>query len=263
MTEILTEFTPISLDEMNGIRLMNRIDTKFVVTLPVLNDLLFMAKPYYRVQEVDGERNIPYYTVYFDTFDFGFFNDHQCGRAFRQKVRIRSYVHSHLNFLEVKTKDNHGRTRKKRVEMKEFDPQHPLLDISFRSSDAEFAKYRDFLCSILMRSPDVLGEQMENRFHRITLVNNSKTERLTIDTDLSFHNLTTGKTRQLDEIAVVELKRDGLFPSPIIELLRQLHVQPLSFSKYCMGLSMTDSRLRSNRFKPRLHRIDSMIASAH
>ena len=32
MTEILSHFEPITLDQMKDIRLMNRIDTKFVTT---------------------------------------------------------------------------------------------------------------------------------------------------------------------------------------------------------------------------------------
>ena len=34
MMEILSQFQPISLEEMSAVKLMNRIDTKFVTTLP-------------------------------------------------------------------------------------------------------------------------------------------------------------------------------------------------------------------------------------
>ena len=49
MTEILSHYEPITLDEMNDIRLMNRIDTKFVTTVPVLKRLLDMARDDYFV----------------------------------------------------------------------------------------------------------------------------------------------------------------------------------------------------------------------
>ena len=54
MEDILRQFAPITLDEMSGIRLMNRTDTKFVTTLPMLMQLLEMAKDDYFVQEIDG-----------------------------------------------------------------------------------------------------------------------------------------------------------------------------------------------------------------
>ena len=40
MQEILNRFEPITLEDMKDIRLMNRIDTKFVTTMPVLRQLL-------------------------------------------------------------------------------------------------------------------------------------------------------------------------------------------------------------------------------
>ena len=49
---------------MKDIRLMNRIDTKFVTTESVLRRLLEMAAEDYFVQETDGLRISPYYTLY-------------------------------------------------------------------------------------------------------------------------------------------------------------------------------------------------------
>ena len=46
----LGKFDTITLDEMKDIRLMNRIDTKYVTTIPVLSRLLEMAKEEYRIQ---------------------------------------------------------------------------------------------------------------------------------------------------------------------------------------------------------------------
>ena len=59
MTEILSHFETITLDEMRDIRLMNRIDTKFVTTVPVLRRLLELASDEYYVQQVDGEVIVP------------------------------------------------------------------------------------------------------------------------------------------------------------------------------------------------------------
>lgn len=42
MTSLISQFHPISLEEMGGIRLMNRTDTKFVTTTDKLLRLLQM-----------------------------------------------------------------------------------------------------------------------------------------------------------------------------------------------------------------------------
>ncbi|MBO4607096.1 MAG: VTC domain-containing protein, partial [Prevotella sp.] len=110
----------------------------------------------------------------------------------------------------------------------------------------------DFLSQHLGYPADTLMPAIQNSFDRITLVNKARTERLTIDTSLQFHNLVTGKERQMSPLVIVELKRDGLCYSPVLEMLRQLRVFPHGFSKYCMGSALTNDRLKVNRFKPKL-----------
>jgi len=262
MDSIISQFNPITLDEMSGIKLMNRTDTKFVTTVGRLKQLLQLAHADYRIQDINGERNMDYYTVYFDTPDMNMYVVHHNGHTGRQKLRIRSYVSSGLNFLEVKTKNNHGRTKKKRVDMVGFDPRHPDHGILFQCQDEQHAVYDEFLRKHLRYDPTIMREKLENNFHRITLVNNGKTERLTIDTDLRFHNLVTGKDCDLTGLAIIELKRDGLVPSPILGLLRELRIMPSGFSKYCMGSALTNPDLRRNCFKERLHRVERFLAQA-
>ena len=67
MDDLLASFAPITLAEMSSVKLMNRTDTKFVTTLPMLRKLLAMAQSDYYVQDIDGERNMLYDTTYFDT----------------------------------------------------------------------------------------------------------------------------------------------------------------------------------------------------
>ena len=261
MKDLLNSFDPITLEQMSAIRLMNRTDTKFVTTNQQLQRLLLRAKDDYFVQEIDGERIAPYYTLYFDTTDCAMYNAHEQGRMNRQKLRIRSYVNSGLNFLEVKTKNNHGRTKKKRVLVHEFDPMNPERDICFHCQNREFCEYDDFLRSNLQYDPFTLSEQLENRFDRITLVNKGLTERLTIDTNLRFHNVATDNFRFLDNIVIIELKRDGRVDSPILSLLKELRIKPHGFSKYTIGSAMTNDELHCNRLKPRIHSIERILAA--
>lgn len=242
MKEILSSFERISLEEMKSVRLMNRIDTKYVTTIPVLVKLLELARADYRVQELDGMLNMPYHTMYFDTHDFDMYMQHLHGHKTRQKIRVRTYETSELSFLEIKNKNNKGRTKKKRIQYTSFDAAESV----------------DFIGTYLRYNYDDLQRSLENRFKRITLVNRNMTERLTIDTDLRFNNPNTGAVRTLDGFVVIELKRDGNTDSPVLRMLRDLRIQPARFSKYCMGLAFTDSELKNNRFKPRMRMVTKL-----
>ncbi len=240
----LSGFAPISLEEMAQVRLMNRTDTKFVTTISKLMMLLEMIRAEYRIQEIDGMRNMSYYTCYFDTPDCDMFAQHQRGKKKRQKIRVRMYEDSKQAFLEIKNKNNKGRTNKKRI---------PVDDV-----EDNIERYADFICSHSLYEPEALLPQIQNHFHRITLVNCRMTERLTIDTGLHFHNLDTELDCSLDRIVIIELKRDGNTYSPAAEALRRLHVHPAGFSKYCMGMALTNCHLRQNLLKPRLHLLNHL-----
>ncbi len=246
MNEIISRFAPITLEEMASIRLMNRTDTKFVTSVGRLWQLLQAAEGAYRIQEIDGKRNMSYATVYFDTDDYQFYHAHHDGHANRQKVRIRSYVDSDKSYLEVKTKDNHGKTHKSRI---------PAVSLHSGAAD-------DFLRQQITVEPDRLGAKMANSFHRITLVNRDKTERLTIDTDLAFVNIATRERFSLSNVAIIELKRDGRRPSPILDMLRELRIHPCGFSKYCMGEALTNPALQKNRMKQRVRQVMKINAGS-
>ena len=248
MTELLNTFAPISLEQMSSVKLMNRTDTKFVTTQQRLQQLLKMALQDYYIQEIDGQRNLEYDTTYFDTRNFDMYCQHQYNHANRQKIRFRTYCISGLQFMEVKTKNNHGRTKKKRIEVKDMNVNE--------------TEKRDFLSHNLHYSVDSLQPALNNHFSRITLVNKAKTERLTIDSQLSFHNLVNGEYKDMGNLVIIELKRDGRVPSPVLDMLRQLHIHPHGFSKYCMGSALTNPQLPCNRFKRKLIEIKKIVNNA-
>ena len=244
MKELLKGFDPITLEQMKGIKLMNRTDTKFITTIDRLEELLLKAQSQYWAQDIDGDRNMPYFTRYFDTPECAMYVSHQNGKKTRQKVRVRSYLSSELAFIEVKNKNNHGRTKKKRI--------------AIEHKDVEQDEYNEFLCQHLSYDPEILLGQIENQFNRITLVNKQKTERLTIDTELKFKNLVTKNELGLERLVIIELKRDGNVYSPIRDIMRDLHIHPQGFSKYCMGMALTNESLKRNRFKERLMLLEKM-----
>ena len=240
---IIDSFDTISLEEMGKVRLMNRVDTKFVTTVDKIIELLKLASADYLIQVIDGESVMPYYTKYFDTTDVDMFYQHQRGKKNRQKVRVRQYEGSDTPpFVEVKTKNNKGRTKKKRVPM---------------DNGSDLAQYFDFLHRHSRYNPSLLIPHIENHFYRITLVNKAMTERITIDTNLEFHNLVNDKRMRFDRLGIIEWKRDGLSEkSRLGELLRELRIQKSGFSKYCVGMAVTDPQLRQNRMKKKLRKIN-------
>ncbi len=238
------ELPPITLKEMSAIRLMNRTDQKYLTNVDTLKQLLTLVRGSYYAQEIDGQRVSPYATTYFDTPQtHAMFRQHETGRKPRQKVRVRTYVNSNLTFLEIKKKDNHGTTRKTRIQVSSLD------DVVRKGAGTDFLHEQTGLW--LSEICPTVG----NQFSRITLVNFDKTERLTIDFDIRFYNYLTDEHSTMDNIVVIELKRDGRCPSPILPLLRRLRIKPAGFSKYCIGASVTDHGLRINRFKKRLIKI--------
>lgn len=242
----MTDMTPISLAEMESVKLMNRIDTKFVVPARLLPEILRLAAPDYYIQEIDGQRLAAYDTLYYDTPDLQMYIRHHDRQLRRQKIRIRTYLDSDLTFLEVKNKNNKGRTKKKRIVVETNDLQH--ID----------TEQREWLTGKSWYNVAALQPQLHTRFERITLVNRAKTERLTIDTALRWENVQTGQTAALGDAVVVELKRDGNQPSEMLNILRSLRVKPLKMSKYCIGVAFTNPTVKNNRFRPKLRRLQKI-----
>lgn len=244
--EIADSLPPITLEEMSSIRLMNRTDQKYLTDLTTLCQLLEKARGSYFIQDIEGLRICPYATTYWDDEHHSMFKCHQAGHRPRTKVRVRTYVHSGLSFLEVKQKDNHGKTAKTRIPVSSVD------EVVAGKAGHEFVYNASGLAL------QALKPTVSNRFNRITLVNYAKTERLTIDFDLHFYNYDTHYEQTMPRVAVIELKRDGRAHSPILALLRQLRIKPAGFSKYCIGAVLTIDGLRVNRFKKRLIKINKI-----
>lgn len=242
---------PISLDEMSGIKLMNRTDTKFVTNKAKLAQLLELTQGQYFAQQIEGARIANYRTTYWDTPWHRFFLEHHNGRAPRQKIRVRTYLDSDMTFLEVKTKNNHGRTKKKRITVPSQERQ-----------DVVDAGGSEFTQKLTGATFDDILPTVQNQFQRITLVNYGKTERLTIDFNVAFHNYETEHDAQTGQLVIIELKRDGNVFSPVLDLLRQLRIKPSGFSKYCIGSVMTNADLKNNLFKEKLVRIRKYVGSS-
>ena len=76
---------------MDGVKLMNRTDTKFAFKAAKLPLLLNNMQSFYRVLEIDGELIHDYKSLYYDTEDRKFYLDHHNRRVNRHKIRFREY----------------------------------------------------------------------------------------------------------------------------------------------------------------------------
>lgn len=239
----------IRLDEMDSIKLMNRIDTKYLTDETVLEKLLGMAAVRgYRVLNTEGGRVNPYDSVYYDTDSLKMYTDHHNRRLVRQKVRTRVYVASGSAFLEIKRKNNKGRTKKKRMPI-------PLQEMMDFSGDAAAAAY---LAEKSDYTAGMLKPRLETNFKRITLVNRARTERITIDTSLHFVNHDTGLEADLGPAVIIELKQDGHAYSEMKGILLDCRVKPMRISKYCIGTTLTNPGAKSNRFKVKARTIEKI-----
>ena len=96
-------------------------------------------------------------------------------------------------------------------------------------------------------------------FFRITLTDNNFNERITIDTNLSIKNGAGSKT--FDQLVISEIKQNKYNPkSDFIKILRDLNIQEMRFSKYCMGVLHLNDNVKYNRFKPRLLQINKILS---
>src|ERR1700749_1249511 len=100
---------------MDRVKLMNRTDTKFTFTSAQLEMVLSEVLENYFILEVDGKRISRYRTLYYDTFNYNLYTKHHNGELNGYKIRHRTYVESEIGFLEIKFKNNKGRTIKDRI----------------------------------------------------------------------------------------------------------------------------------------------------
>ena len=238
----------IGLSEMDGVALMDRTDTKYVVPVQTLIPVIEAVTGDYRALEINCQRLNRYRTVYFDTDTMSFYLQHHAGNEVRYKVRSREYIESHLSFLELKRKTNKDRTIKQRI------PTPEPLTQAGRQVD-------DFLLSQFPLAEPGLSPKLIIGFDRATLVSKHGAERLTLDIDLSFE--ANGHQAALPGIAIVEVKQAGFDrTSPVMVAMRAAGVPPRGISKYCLGVSLLYPEIKHNNFKPRLLLLEKLMKEA-
>ncbi len=233
----------ISLAEMDVVSLMDRIDTKYVFSAGELARVLDSVRSEYRVLEVGGVRWSDYATLYFDSPQRDCYRQHHNGKLNRRKFRVRSYGSSGACFLEVKTKNNRGRTDKRRIAV-------PDIERAWSPEGVAFVE------SITGERPE-LTPQLWTHFQRVTLVGVERCERVTLDSRLVFE--AGGKRESLPGVVIAEVKQARSDRnSSFRQELRRMGVRPLRVSKYCVGSVLLDPALKRNRFKQKLLALEKL-----
>lgn len=234
LQKYIDRFDPISLEEMDGVKLQDRMDTKYVFAGPQLATVLERMLPSYRLLEIEGVRGSRYRSLYFDTPDLLNYRDHHNRKTFRNKVRFREYLGSGLAYLEVKRKTGRGRTDKARMRVDAIPQQ--LSE-----------EHRRFIAKAIGEDRH-LEPVLWNHFTRYTFVHRDLTERLTMDVGLRFSD--PKEEQELGDIVVAELKQSRIDRrSPFARIMRSEGIRPAGMSKYCIGMLMMSRPVKHNAFK--------------
>lgn len=238
----LSLFDPYSLQDLKEANLMNRVDTKFLLPISWLSDILAQLKNAYRVLDINGNRVSNYKNQYFDTESLKFYHDHHNGKLNRYKVRHREYVDTHTAFLEVKRKTNQRRTIKTRISVeKDFLSNNETPDFISQTVGMDFSQ---------------MGVKQHSGYQRIALANEKNAERLTIDFNL-WYALDLDNKIYLSDTCIAELKQSRKSKnSPFYSLKEKSKMSPIKFSKYCIGNALLHKEnIKYNRFKPILSKV--------
>ena len=244
LSTLLSPFETVSLQELDKINLMNRVDTKFVFSLDDLTKILPELINGYRCLQVNSCLLQTYKSLYFDDDKLSFLKAHHNGRVNRFKVRIRNYVESQLYFLEVKHKIK-KRTDKSRIELANF------------TDELDFTQ-NQFVQGILQKQMNLIPV-LWNEFQRITFSGKTMNERLTLDLHLVFNQEESNYS--MENVVIAELKQADLDRnSPFYQIMKKHGIRPLRVSKYCVGLYSIhgQQKIKGNRFKKKIKILNSI-----
>ncbi len=237
--QLLKNIKPISLQEIECVSLMNRVDKKFILSFNDLLQIIPELEQNYTVLTIEGQRVFTYKTDYYDTPDLEMFLNHHNGKLNRYKIRQRKYIESDLEFIEIKFKNNKGQTLKKRIKNNQINSNDAVQLIS------QSTPY----------DPHLLTRKITTYFNRFTLVDNQKTSRITVDFNLRFAEME--RDIRLENLVIFEIKQEKEYANKnIYALLKEKSIRPCSVSKYCIGLTLMNNLPKANIFKDTIRKIN-------
>lgn len=239
----LQTYDAIDLKTLDKVKLLNRIDTKYVFHISRFAEILKEVKLNYSALEIKNQRMFAYESLYFDTDDYQLYRFHHSGKFNRLKVRYRKYTDSGMIYFEVKYKAKGNRTDKKRLKVQAIQP---VLN------EQELA-----LVHHSQLNKEELKPKMWIYFNRITLAAKAMNERLTLDLNIAFDNLSEKKF--FPELVIAEVKTEkNATGSSIVKSFNKRHFEEVGFSKYATAVALME-KIKSNAFKPNLIKIEKIL----
>lgn len=247
---LISQFEPLTLDELDGMELLKRFDTKYVISKNDIPGLIKGLENEYRILEIDKKRIFTYESLYLDTDDHYFYKTHHNQKLNRYKVRFRNYAESNKKYLEIKFKTNKEKLKKYRKKQKSQESIEEKIS----------PELLEFIGEKIDRvDPEKLSPKIWVNYRRFSLASKSQAEKMTIDTDITFETIDGSKKLKLNSVVVEVKQGNRSVRSPIItKLKREFGISPISFSKYCMGMVLLNLESKYNRFKPRLLTLERM-----
>lgn len=227
--------SPISLDDvMEVAELQTRNEYKYLLTAEQFVELSGKLEAL-RVLQIDAKRLFAYESVYFDSPELDLFRAHRQGRRKRYKVRTRTYLDSRESLFEVKLTGGRGESVKHRLPYR--------IEDRFHLSDTA----GDFLAGTLREQyknvrPPELDVSLTTHYGRTTFVDHRDNARLTCDIDLACTRV--GQTEYGPDRILVESKSVSSGRADVV--LADMGLRPISLSKYCMGIALTNPHMAAN-----------------
>ncbi|WRS29410.1 VTC domain-containing protein [Actinomycetaceae bacterium MB13-C1-2] len=262
MIDTITRLQTISLEELNRIaELQRRVDCKYLVEVEEAREFPARLPSGSRILEINGETTSAYYSIYFDTPGWTLYSLAASKRRRRVKVRTRAYLDSGTGFLEIKTKGTRGMTEKVRIP----HPVDRLAELS--AADLDFIRVSLIAQGI---DPDiadnllpVTGVGYDRSTYVVPESPRERPARITIDTDIYWESLVTGRyfypgalsLVECPSLAIIETKTER-HSSRINRSLWRTGMRQTSISKYCTGSAALNPGLPSNKWHQSLMTIE-------
>lgn len=241
----LAAMTAVGLSGLDAVKLMSRVDSKYIFHASLLPAILNEVRDDYQILEIDGKRQFQYDSVYLDSPDFDFYKDHHRGKPNRTKMRYRHYVDTGSIYFEVKKKIKGARTDKFRIKVPEIsqklssETKAMIERLGLKSEGLEL-KY--WVC-----------------YQRITLASAALEERVTIDLGLTISD--ENNKQVFDDLVIVEVKQGKRTrTSPMVADLRKNSIRECRLSKYTVAVAKLGQPIKANAFKEKLLKLQKIIA---
>ena len=170
--QLLQSRSPLGLEAIDAVALMDRFDSKYVVPAAWLENLV-QDLGGHCILSIQDQVSTVYNNLYFDTPEGTCLEDHIRGKNIRHKVRIRQYANTGVAFLEVKLRDVHSKTFKHRI------VRNGPWDAPLNQEEVEFLGEH-------LPNAHALVPTLQSSFERFTLIHVGQGERITFDQDLQF-----------------------------------------------------------------------------